>query len=165
MTNTKNIIIGALLVVILIMSVGYSTFATQLTLNGTAQIIGEWNVKITDIETMDISEGCDAGDIQFTNTTVAFNAKLKKPGDVITYVITIENAGTIDATLENVTFASDEKNGSPAIMYETTELASSLLAGEKTTFTVTVKYDPNCSEVPDVKTKTITGIIEYVQAK
>ncbi len=165
MKNSKNIIIGALLVVILIMSVGYSAFATQLTLNGTAQIIGEWNVKITGIETMNISEGCDAGALQFTNTTVTFNAKLKKPGDVITYVITIENAGTIDATLSNVTITSDEENGSPAIMYETTELASTLLAGEKTSFTVTVKYDPNCIEVPDVKEKTITGIIEYIQAK
>ncbi len=165
MRNIKNIIISALLVVILIMSVGYSAFATQLTLNGTAQIIGEWNVKITGIETMDISEGCDAGPLQFTNTTVTFNAKLKKPGDVITYVITIENAGTIDATLENVIIASDEENGSPAITYKTTGLASSLLAGGKTSFTVTIKYDPNCTEVPEVKEKTITGIIEYVQAK
>ena len=50
MGNTKNIIIATLIAIILLMAVGYSAFATQLTINGTAQIIGEWNVKITNIQ-------------------------------------------------------------------------------------------------------------------
>ncbi len=163
MLNTKNIIIGALLIVILVMAVGYSAFASQLTLNGSAEITGEWDVKITNIEAQDVSEGCDYGEPQFTNTTVTFNAKLIKPADSITYVITIKNAGTIDATLDKVTFTPDEENGSSAIIYTTTEPAQDLNAGEETTFTVTVSYDPKATKVPEIKTKTITGIIEYVQ--
>ncbi len=41
MKNTKNTIIATLFLAILVMAVGYSTFATQLTLNGTAEIVGE----------------------------------------------------------------------------------------------------------------------------
>ena len=64
MKNTKNIVIGALLIAIVTMVVGYSTFATQLTLNGTAEITGVWEVKITGIEAQDVSEGCDEGELK-----------------------------------------------------------------------------------------------------
>ena len=163
MKNNRSIILVVLLIVISLMAVGYSAFATHLTLNGTAEITGEWNVKITGIEAKYVSDGCEAGDPQFTNTDATFDAKLLKPGDKITYEITIQNAGTIDASLENVTLTSDDENGSTAIKYTNTDPSKSLLAGEQTTFTVTVMYDENTAEVPSVKTKTITGTIEYVQ--
>ncbi len=162
MKNTRNFIIITLLIVILIMSVGYSAFASQFTLNGVAEVTGEWNVKIVNIEAQDISEKCDSGKPEYSDTSVTFNAKLLKPGDSITYVITIQNAGNIDATLGTIIFKEDEK-GSPAIVYTTTELDSVLKAGEQTTLTVKVMYDSNYTEVPSVKTKSITGIIEYVQ--
>ena len=59
MKRNKNIIIMALLLAITIMAVGYSAFATQLTINGTAEIVGKWNIMITNIETQDVSEGVD----------------------------------------------------------------------------------------------------------
>ncbi len=161
--NTSNLIITTAIIVLLAMAVGYATFATQISLNGTAEIIGEWDVKIIGIEAKNMSDGVQSGEPSYTNTTVTFDAKLEKPGDTITYEITIQNAGTIDATLGNVLFQVDEENGSPAILYKTTELAPLLKAGEKTTFSVTIVYDKNATEVPEVKTKTITGIIEYVQ--
>ena len=163
MKNTKNIIIIVLLIVIAVMAVGYSAFATQLKINGTAQIIGEWNVKITGIKAQFVSEGASAGIPEFTVTSASFDAELSSPGDKIVYEVTIENAGTIDATLQSATFTSDEESGSPAIKYETTEPAKILNSGDTTTFTVTVIYDENIEEVPEVTTKTITGIIEYVQ--
>ncbi len=163
MKNTKNIIIGTLLVVILIMAVGYSSFATKFTLNGTAEIVGEWDVKISKVEAKEISENCNAGQPSFTNTSVTFNCTLLKPGDKVAYEITIQNAGTIDAVLNNILFTSDEINGSPAITYETSELNAFLPAGSQTSLTVTIEYNKDTTEVPEIKTKTITGIIEYVQ--
>ncbi len=162
MKSSKNIIIVALLLVILTMAVGYSAFATQLTVNGTAEIIGVWDVKIINIATQEFSEGCDPGDPQYTNTSITFNSKLVKPGDSITYEVTIENAGTIDAKLDNIIF-QEQSDGSPAINYVTTEVAHELKAGEQTTFTVKVEYIKDTTEVPSVKTRTITGIVEYVQ--
>ena len=163
MKNTKNIIIGVLLIVILVMAVAYSAFATNLTINGQSEITGEWDVRIIAIQAQEVSDGCDAGKPQFTNTSATFNAKLEKPKDKVTYLITIENAGTIDAVLDSTTFTADEENGSPAIIYTNTTPDESLAAGEQTTLTVTVTYDENTKEVPSIKTKTITGIIEYVQ--
>lgn len=163
MKNSKNIIIIALLIVIVIMAVGYSEFATQLKINGTAQIIGEWNVRITGIKALSVSEGANAGTPEFTITTASFDARLSRPGDKIVYEITIENAGTINATLQSAKFTADEENGSPAIKYETTQPEQTLNSGETTTFTVTVIYDENTEQVPEITTKTITGIIEYVQ--
>ncbi len=133
------------------------------TINGTAEITGVWDVKITNIETKEISEGCDDGNPQFTDTTATFNAKLQKPGDKIVYIVTIQNLGTIDATLNGVVFMSDDENGSEAITYSTTNLATDLNAGGTTTVEITVKYDSKVKEVPSVKTKTLTGIIEYGQ--
>ena len=162
MKNTKNFIIGTLLIVILAMAIGYSTFASQLTLNGTAEIVDEWDVKITGVEPQYVSENCDSGNPQFTNSTVTFDAKLSKPGDYVTYLITITNAGTIDATLDKIAFTPEE-SGSPAIIYKTSEPETLLPAGHQTSFLVMVRYDEDYTEVPEIKTKSITGIIEYVQ--
>lgn len=159
----KKIIGIVLLVIILLMAVAYSNFATQLTLNGETEIIGEWNVKIIGIETQNVSQGCQVGSPTFTNSSVTFNAKLQKPGDEITYIITIKNYGTIDAVLDTATFTSDEENGSPAIKYVTTDPGNELNSGDETTFKVTVMYDKNFTEVPSIKTKTITGVIDYIQ--
>ncbi len=163
MKSRTNIVIGSLIIIILLMSFAYSTFATQLTINGTAEIIGEWNVKITDVTAQYVSEGCDAGETQFTNTSVTFNAKLFKPGDYITYSIMIENSGNINATLDNINFTDDGVNGSSAIIYKYSEPHPILTAGEQTCILVQVIYDENVTEMPSIKTKTITGIIEYVQ--
>ena len=163
MINNKRIILCVLLIALFTMAVGYSAFASKLTLNGTAEIIGEWDVKIIGIEAQNVSESADAGTPEFTDTTINFYAKLAKPGDSIDYVITIKNAGNLDAKLDEILFISDEVNGSPAIIYSTTNLSDTLSAGETTSLTVKVKYDPNCTETPSVKTKTITGTIKYVQ--
>ena len=159
----NRFVLIVLLVVISVMAVAYAIFATDLKLNGEAEIVGEWNIKITGIDVQDLSEGCNPGDPTFTDTTASFSAELQKPSDKITYVITIENLGTIDAVLNNVTFTPDDKNDSPAIIYTTVNPSDTLNAGEKTTCIITVMYDENYEEVPSIKSKDITGIIEYVQ--
>ena len=162
MKNNKSIIIIILIIVIITMSVAYSEFATQLKINGETEITGEWDVKITGIVAQDVSEGCDPGEPEFTNTTAQFNAKLQKPGDKISYVITIKNEGTINAILDNESYTSNE-DGSPAIKYSNTSPSTNLDAGTQTTFTITVMYDENVEEVPEIKKKTFNAIIEYVQ--
>lgn len=160
----KNLIalLATLLILISIMVIGYSAFASQLTLNGTAEIVGDWNVKIVDIKVHNVSESANPGTPEYTDTTASFNAKLKKPGDTITYAITIQNAGSIDAKLESADFVPDD-NGSPAIVYETNNPAEILKAGEETTFYVFITYDSTYEGVPEIKTKNITATINYAQ--
>ncbi len=162
MVKNRNIIISILLIAILLMAVAYSALATQLSLNGTAEIINEWNVKITSITAQDVSVGCNAGTPEFTDTTVSFNAKLAKPGDYITYLVMIENTGTLNATLDKFSITPDP-TGSPAIICTTTEPETLLEAGKTTCFLIKVSYDENTLEMPSIKSKTITGVVEYVQ--
>ena len=163
--NKKKILLrlSIFLFLILIMAVGYASFATQLRLSGSAEIIGAWDVRITNIEVVQASEGTNPGTPSFTNTSATFNAQLVKPKDEIIYRVTIQNLGSINAKLENVVFQTDEKTGSSAILYQTTSFANKLKAGEKTSFDIIVTYDENSKIPPTTKTKTITGIIEYVQ--
>ena len=163
MKNRKNIIIIAFLVALLVMAVGYSTFATELTFNGNAEITGEWDVRITDMKVTSVSDGCDAGKPEFTDTTINFDSKLEKPGDKITYLITIENLGTIDAVLSNIQIIPDDINGTKAITYRIINPVLELPKSSSTTMEITVEYDPTTTENPDVKTKSITGVIEYSQ--
>ena len=163
MKKSKNIIIGALLLAVLMMVVGYSAFASEMTFSGSAEITGEWDVKITNVEVKEVSSGSDAGTPEFTNNTITFDAKLEKPGDKVVYEITITNSGSIDAKLENLQIVPDIINGSTAISYIIINPSNELLAGEETKMQITAQYDEVVTENPDIKTKTITGVIEYVQ--
>ena len=163
MKKSKNIIIGALLLAVLMMAVGYSAFASEMTFSGSAEITGEWDVKITNVEVKEVSSGSDAGSPEFTNNTITFDAKLEKPGDKVVYEITITNSGSIDAKLENLQIVPDIINGSTAISYIIINPSNELLAGEETKMQITAQYDEVVTENPDIKTKTITGVIEYVQ--
>lgn len=163
MKKTKYILPLFFLIGISIMSIGYSLLATNLTLDANSEIVGEWDVRITNMKAIQVSPGCDAGNPMFTDTTMGFYAKLVKPGDSITYEITIENKGTMDAKLETIDITPDEENGSERLHYENTTPATQLKKGETTKFTITVTYDTSSTEIPETKSKAITGTIEYVQ--
>ena len=163
MKYANTIIIGALLIILLVMSVGYAAFAAQLQLNGTATIQGEWDVEITKIEATNVVGTAEAGVPTNTKTTATFDATLKAPADAVTYTVTIENKGTIDAKLDKATY-TEQTDGSPAIIYTTTDPGQTLAAGAKTTATVTATYDSSVTEVPQITSKTITGLFNYVQS-
>lgn len=158
----KLIILGIFLLVILLMPIGYSLFSTHTTIDGVTEITGDWNIKIKSIVPIEVSENCDAGTPEFTDTSATFAAKLHKPGDSVTYLVTIENSGNIDAVLNNILFTSLDNEASP-ISYETSEVAHELKAGEETTFKIKAIFDENVTENVITKTKKVVGIIDYVQ--
>ena len=163
MNNSKGLFVVGLLAIILVMSVGYATFTTDLKINGSAEITGEWDVQIIGIEATTVNGSASAGTPTFNATSATFDADLVKPGDSVTYTVTIENKGSIAATLAGTTF-TEQLDGSPAIIYSHTEPAKSLEAGAKTTMTVTATYDESYETIPEVTSKTITGLVQYTQA-
>lgn len=163
MRNSKGLFIVGLLAIILVMSVGYATFTTDLNINGNAEITGEWNVEIIGIEAKQVNGTASAGTPTFNATSATFDADLVKPGDSVTYTVTIKNKGSINATLAGTNF-TEQEDGSPAIIYSHTEPAQSLEAGATTTMTVTATYDESYETVPTITSKTITGLVQYTQA-
>ncbi len=107
--KNKNILIGGLLAIVLVMAVGYAAFATQLTINGTANITSNWDVHIKSI-TMSANEGTGT-DSEGGETKVdpenplaaTFKANLVSPGDSVTYDVVVENSGTLPAEVSSIT--------------------------------------------------------------
>ena len=163
MKNKKYLVLLVLLLMISIMSIGYATFSTTLDITGVATINSKWDIKITDIKTISASEGTDPGAPSFSNTSINFNTELIKPGDEVVYQVTIANQGNIDAKWSQILFMSDQNDDNNPIHFETSAINEFLAAGEETTFTITVTYKKNVTNVPDVPTNKLTGIIEYVQ--
>ena len=107
----KNALIGALLAVVFVMAVGYAAFATTLTINGTAEISSNWEVKYDTTKTTDASgvvnptKTLAAGTLPSGTVTyqsdqeATVTATLNQPGDKVEFTLTILNTGSLDATL------------------------------------------------------------------
>ena len=160
----NNLIIAGLCAIVVLMGVGYAAFASQLRINGTSNISSNFNVLITDITSGSIVGGAsNATDPSYTDTTATFSTNLVSPGDSITYTITVENQGTIDATLSSI----DVNTGNnPAIEFETSgiEEGDNLLQGESDELYVKVSYSNSVTSQPENTNSTITVTLNYEQA-
>ena len=165
MRDKKNLIIAALLFALVAMSIGYAAFSDNLNINGSASVSGNWDVEITGITSSFTGTAIDKTPPSFTATTATFNALLNIPGETATYTITVQNKGTIDAKLSSITLTPQE--GSDAIIYTVISKPNEeevLHEGETANVVIEARYDENVTKVPEVKTKTFTGVLEYVQA-
>ena len=186
-SKRKNILIGVLLAIVLVMAVGYAAFATNLTINGTAGISTSWDVHIKSITPSATAVGTysdgkttytSAGSIKHEVVdayTAEFQAILLSPSESVTYTVVVENSGTIDAELapNGITFSDTtmgQANPTDAILYTYEGIApgDDLLAtaGSNTdTFTVTATYNPTITSQPTTSQleKEVTMVLNYVQ--
>jgi len=176
-TKHKNALIGGLLAIVFVMAVGYAAFATQLNINGTANITSKWNVYIESI-----TPGTPVGTASNKSATLGedklsatFETDLVAPGDSLTYTIEVENSGTLPAKLSSIKFdqshkntATEEGKDNRTIIYSYSGIVANdvLPAGQITTFTVTVTYNPTITTQPSTyaeKTSTLDMQLNYVQ--
>ena len=164
-STQRNYIIAGLCMILVIMGVGYAAFQSQLKISGTSNIASNFLVKITDIQVSNIVRGAaDKEDVTtHTDTTATFGTTLQSPGDSITYDITIENKGTIDAVLKTIT-KTDTSNS--AIIFETSGVneGDPLNVGEIAIMQVTVTYNPDVTSQPDDLDSTLKVDLDYEQA-
>jgi len=148
----KNILIGGLIAIVLVMAVGYAAFATNLNITSSAQTTSTWDIEITNIvadktatcsDTSDPSTCSTVGDISHSitdnNLTANFSSALISPGDSVVYTITVQNKGTLDATLSTLT---KRNSNNEAISFNIAGIqeGDTLAASQSTTFTATVTY-------------------------
>ena len=121
MTNKqRNIIIGSLCAIVLLMVVGYAAFSSVLNIKGTSNITSSWNVEITNIEVFKKSSGAsdNPGSPTYDNTnglTATFNTNLTSPGDYAIYKIEVTNKGSLNAVLSSIT--EPTSNNSDIVFY------------------------------------------------
>ena len=98
-----------------------------------------------------------------TETTATFKTNLYLPGDSITYDVTVENQGSIDAVLKTIQ-KSDSNNN--AIIFETSGIQEGevLKASESTKFSVTVSYNASTTSQPSNMTSNLEVTLNYEQA-
>ncbi|MCI9110381.1 MAG: hypothetical protein HFH47_01045 [Bacilli bacterium] len=188
--KNKNALIGGLLAIVFVMAVGYAAFATQLNINGTANITSSWDVHIESI-----TPGTPVGSAANKSATVGddklsatFETDLSAPGDALTYSIVVKNDGSLPAKLSAINFDDTTFNSTTGESTETTttgegedavttithpilyshnyigDLAEETIEpGQSITFTVTVKYNPSVTEQPKDKIKVLNMQLSYVQ--
>ncbi len=158
--RNKNILIGGLMAIVVVMAVGYAAFATQLNVNGTANITSSWKVAFDTTKTSAYTAttgltGATAptGTITFGNDqTATLVANLNQPGDKIVFTLTVKNTGTLKAKLgaPTLTGTSCTVNGltctstSGHIKFTVTNPSPTSLAAKTGTSTITVTAEyPN----------------------
>ena len=156
------------------MAVGYAAFAQQLTINGTASVTSAWQVELTDIEATSTNgtgadvasadSGADGGTALINSSTAQFKADLKSPGDSVTYTVTVENKGNINAQVKSIEFTEGDDSAPISYTYTGINQGDPLTASDTTTFTVTVTYDDTVESQPETLNNTLTMHVNYEQA-
>lgn len=159
----KNIIISFLVAIVCIMAISYAAFSQTLNISGTASISSTWNIKIVNVTTKNIlGNATKAFEPVVSDTAVTFKTNLVKPGDSMTYEVTVANLGDIDAKVESIEM-TDSKN--PDIIFMTSGINKNdlLEAGEQQNYDVTVTYNNNTTSQPKELSATLTVKLNYVQ--
>ena len=159
----KKTVIIIMCIAILFMIVGYAAFSANLNINGTANIASTWQVLFTKIEEVSKSSGVTIKSAPTASgTTATFNLDVQFPGDTIVYKITVENQGTIDAIINDITAS---KTGNDAIKFNITGIKKGdiLTKGTSTTFNVEITYDINTTKQPTDLNEVLTMEINYIQ--
>lgn len=179
-TKRNGIIIGALLITIALMTIGYAALATQLTINGTASTgDAKWDISFLSIaknETLSSAEAVENEEPSAAGTAASFNVTLPKPGTKMVYDLVVQNAGTIDAVYKSVEGVDEANAMEPTqIVYTVERLDAadgSAVTGEgdlvattgKNYFRVTVEWPSTSEEVPtETVAKTGTIYLNYEQ--
>jgi len=165
MTENKkrNIVIGALCGILLLMVVGYAAFSSILNIKGTTNISSNWDIKITNIISKKIvGSASDAEKPTYTDLTATFKANLVSPGDSIEYDVTVSNVGTLNAKLDKINVTP---SNNPAIKFTTSGLTEGdkLNAGSSAVLTVKVEYDKDVTSQPTNTIASLQVTLDYVQ--
>ena len=159
----RNIIIGMLCCVLVAMGIGYAILSQTLNISGVANMKGDWNVKITNMELISTTGMAKELEKSFTDTTATFKGEMYIPGDSAEYKITVTNAGNIDAKLASV--SQSIENEVSDIKFTNTALEGRILkSGESYEFNVKAKFNDEATSIPDKsKIPTYTITLQYVQ--
>jgi len=163
----KDFLIVFMLCAMCLMTVAYASLGRELEIKGTASISGNWDVKITNI-TPTMTQGAGAtASVDANGTVGTIGADLKMPGDSVTYTVTVENNGSIDAKLDSIVDTLTPEYGTagnPYITYDYSGISANdiLEANEAVNFTITVKY-VETAVAPKATTASLVFNLNYVQ--
>ena len=113
----KNWIVIALCVAIVGMGIGFAALAQNLQISATANITGEWDVRIVDVSTTcggGIGDGVFVAPPSFDGTSATFEVDLPHPGAYATFCMLLGNYGNIPARLNSITGITAANSSAPS---------------------------------------------------
>lgn len=177
--SKKNYVAIVLIVLLLALAVGYAAFSQTLTISGTANASGSWDVKFVEGSesiTNSIVQDTTANEAKVATggKTMTVTANLAMPGDGANVKVDITNAGTLDAKIKSFTvtgdgFAATEndanvyQNGAVLVKVPTVATGDELASGATKTFEFSVEWDSTVTSLTDAQTAIFTITFEYEQ--
>lgn len=163
--SKKNYSIIVLIVLLLALAIGYAAFSGTLTINGTAEGTGKWDVHFS-TATLKAADGSDdtthgtATITTTTNDTIKADVTLAYLGDGVILEAVVENSGNIPAKLTefNVEGADDDLIITPAGPADNEILDAN---GGTCTAQFAIQWNPDSTATTLGKTFTVT--YEYEQ--
>ena len=175
MKNMKRKKLLFILLLIVIISVGFSAISATLSITGNTGIVGNtWDVHFENVQVTTGSVAATTPAITNNDTQVSYNVTLTLPGDFYEFTVDAVNEGSIDAMIQ--TFSNtgltqaQEKYLSYSIKYDNDiDVANKhLLAhGSSVTYKVRVSYrtDLDPDDLPESdQTISLTFSVTYEQA-
>ena len=164
----RNKLLVAAVVLVGLASVAYAAFTQTLTISGTGNATGEWDVAITGITRTAATGATDVSAPTFNGTTATFDVNLAYPGASATYEIEVTNDGTIPAKLATIDGLTQANAAAPTyIDYTLTGVTagSTTLAANGGTNTVTLEVEWDLADATSnpAATKTATITLDYEQ--
>ena len=159
----KRIIILILILCIFLIPTCYAILKTDIILDGSVKFTGDWDVKITDIKLTSVCENCTATEPSFSNMTSNFDVSLIKPGDSVTYEITIENTGNIDAVFDSIDIDLGEEKEDQVLQVTTSPPVETLPAHSSSLIYLTIHFDDDVTIIPSDNAINFTCNIRYIQ--
>ena len=156
----RGIIIGSLLGLLLLITVGYAAFQTQLEIKGSSKITSNWEIKITNV-----TNGTPTGSAEnavpptWTDLTANMEANLYEKGDAMEYDVTISNRGTFDAILKDVV-TTNPNNEAVIITFSGYTKGETIPKNTDKIIHVKIEYNPNYNGGQTTATATAEPIIE-----
>ena len=157
----RKIIIFSLIGILFLMAVGYSAFQTKLNISSTSNITSVWDVEITNVQTKEINGLAEnVYDPTYTKLEANMEANFYEPGDYITYIVTVSNLGTLDATLDSIKLNMPSQD---VINFKVEGATSkeSLKVGEHKDIEVTMEYTGNNPD--NISSVEMDVNLDYVQ--
>jgi len=165
--HMRNKLIVAALVLVGLASVAYAAFAQTLTISGTSNVTGDWDIQIISItKTAGTGETDHASTPSFTGTTATFNVDLAYPGATATYDVVMKNLGNINAKVSSIPDTTAINAAEPAdVDYTVSGVAVNdpLAPGDEITSTVTVTWQGSATTNVTTASKTATLSYNFAQ--
>lgn len=156
--NTQLIIIGVLSFAILFMSVGFATYATNLTINGTTTFgQSKWSVHFdTTSANFVVTTGSQTITKTLGQTSITYTTTLSAPGEFAEFTVPVINDGTFDATLKQIVMTTPSQ---PYVTYQV------WYGDNATAYTATTGSSLNIdlSHVSPNNTVDVKVRVEYIQ--